>query len=408
MWSSRSDALGYIEQLFNETGDTGLSSSINNFFSSLQTLTTDPESEEYRTNVLQNANEMTDDFQHVASQLADKQADEDESVNVTVTQINDAAKNIADLNDQIFRYELSGNKANDLRDQRNNLLDTLSGLTDISCSEDSDGEVSVAIGGKTLVDRTTVHALQATQTQANPIAGLGNLYAVTWADYTEPDGSPSPVTVTSGSLKAYLDMRDGNSGTDIGIPYLMNGLNMLAAGITSAVNAVNSQGWTLPDDSNGNVSATGVNFFTETTGVPVTASNFSVDAAIKSSVYNIATAGSQVTSSDLRGDNTNALQLAGLQNKTDIPVIGSIEGYEKGYVAGIGEETAHTNRMRDNEQTLVDSLENQRQSISGVSVDEEMTNLVKYQHAYAASARVITAIDEYLDTLINKMGMVGR
>jgi flagellar hook-associated protein 1 FlgK len=410
MWSSRSDALGYVEQLFNETGDTGLSASINNFFSSLQTLTTDPESKEDRTNVLQNANEMTDAFQHLASQLADKQADQDESVNVAVTQINDTAQSIADLNDQIFRYELSGDKANDLRDQRNTLLDKLSGLTDITYSEDADGEVSVDIGGQALVNRTTVHKLQATQDMPNPIAGLGDLYNVTWSDYTEPDGvTPLPVTVSSGSLKAYMDVRDGDSDTNIGIPYLRSQLDELAAGITSAVNTVHSQGWTMPyDDGTSHTSATGVNFFTETNGVPVTAANFSVDNAIKTSVYNIACAGSQITSDSLNGDNTNVLALVDLQNKMDIPNIGSIEGFEKGFVSGLGEEAAHTNTMKSSEQTLVDSIDSQRQSTSGVSVDEELTNLVKYQHSYAASARVITAIDETLDTLINRMGTVGR
>jgi flagellar hook-associated protein 1 FlgK len=404
MWSARANALGYIEKIFNESGYTGLSASIQNFFSSIETLTKNPESREYRMNLLQSANEMTDYFQHIASQLVDKQADMDEAVNATAKQINGLARNLADLNDRIFRFELNGERANDLRDQRNNLLDTLSMLTDITYSEDSNSMVSVAIGGNLLVDGTAVHTIQATKTQDNPIAGLGDLYELTWSDYTDGDGDPLSVVTTSGKLRAYLDMRDGNSDTNIGIPYIMGRLDALAAGITSAVNAVHSTGWTLPDGVNPSV--TGVNFFAA--GTPVTARNFSVDAAIKSNVNNIAAAAYEITSQDQYGDNGKALLLFDLQNKMDIPIIGSIEGYEKGFVAEIGMEAAHANQMCDSQQILVDSIDNQRLSISGVSVDEEMTNLIRFQHSYAASARVITAIDEYLDTLINKLGIVGR
>lgn len=400
MWSARSDALSYIEQIFNETGDTGLSSTINSFFSSLNTLTMNPESEEYRSNVSEMALMMTEKFQHLASQLSDKQMDENEQVRIASVQINDLSKNVADLNDQIMRFELNGEKANDLRDQRNNLLDQLAGVVDIDYSEDSSGQVTVLLGGKTLVDKNQSFQIDAAATKANPIAGGSNLYDLTW------DSDASAVTVTSGSLKAALDMRDGNASSTIGIPYLMGRLDTLAAAIADQVNTVHRQGYTMPDASNGNTSVNNVDFFDETS--PVTAANFDISAAIKQSVFNIAAAGSPVTLPNNAGDNKNALALLQLQSKIDIPGIGSIAGYLDGYVSEIGVEVSHTNQMHDSQQALVDSLVNQRQSVSGVSVDEEMTNLVKYQHSYAASARVITTIDEYLDTLINKTGLVGR
>jgi flagellar hook-associated protein 1 len=407
MWSARSDAMGYIEQLFNETGDSGLSASINNFFTSLNTLTMNPESKEYRTNVMQNALMMTDNFKHLATQLTDKQMDQNEAVRVASVQINDIAKNIADLNDQIFRYELNGDKANDLRDQRNNQLDQLAGIVDIDYSEDAEGEITVLLGGKALVDKDDAFQIDANATKTNPIAGGNDLYELTWHDHLEPDGvTHSPVVATSGTLTAYIDMRDGNSAASIGIPYLMGRLDTLAATIADQVNTVHNGGYTMPDTSNGNLSVNNVDFFDETS--TVTASNFDISAAIKTSVFNIAAAGAQITPTSGVGDNANAMKLEQLQNKLNIPIIGSIEGYLKGFVSEIGVEASHTNQMRDSQQSLVDSLENQRQAVSGVSVDEEMTNLVKYQHSYDASARVITAIDEYLDTLINKMGLVGR
>jgi flagellar hook-associated protein 1 len=408
MWSTKSDAMGYIEKLFNETDDSGLSTTINDFFVSLQTLSTNPESPEYRTNVMQNAMKMTDDFQHYASQLADKQSEINDTVKVTVSQINDAAQNIADLNNEIFRYEINGEKANDLRDKRNTLLDTLSGIADISYSEDADGQVSVDLGGKTLVSGQTVHQLQTSATQTNNISGGITLNAVSWADYTEADGSASPLVVSSGSLKGYLDIRDGNTTDNVGIPELMSQLDTLASTIATQFNAIHSAGYTLPDSSNGNTSSTGVNFFTVPASGTITAANISVDSAIQSNVDNIAASGVEITSTTLMGNNTNALALANLQNKTDIPTVGSIESYLKGFISGIGVTAAHANTMLDNEESLVDNLVNQKTSVSGVSTDEELTNLIKYQHSYSASARVITAIDEALDVIINKMGLVGR
>lgn len=396
MWNARSDALGYIEQIYNETGDTGLSNSINSFFNSINTLTMNPESKEYRTNVMQNAIKMTDDFRHIATQLTDKQFEQNEAVRVSVIQANDIAETIAGLNDQIFRFELTGQKANDLRDKRNNLLDELSGIADYTYSEDADGMVSVEMGGRLLVDKTTVNELQTVPNPAN-----GGLLDVAWAS----DGAL--FTPNSGKLKAYLDMRDGNTASNVGIPYLMARLDLLASSIATEFNAVHNAGWTYPDVTNGNVSATGVDFFEEPAG-GVTAMNFSISAAIEASVYNIAAAGMQIVDSTHRGNNTNALAMVALQNRIDLPVIGSLEGYLKGYIAEVGVEANHANQMLDGEQALVNSLINQKQSVSGVSVDEEMTNLVKFQHSYAASARVITAIDEYLDMLINKMGIVGR
>jgi flagellar hook-associated protein 1 len=408
MWGARSDAMGYIEDVFNETGDSGLSSTINDFFTSMHTLTMNPESKEYRTNVKQNAIKMTDAFKHIASQLSDKQMEQNEAVRVTAIQINDTATGIADLNDQIFRFELKSDKANDLRDKRNNLLDTLSGLTDITYSEDAEGQVAVQIGGKTLVDKNTSFLIDANPTKTNPIAGGSNLIELTWHDYLEPDGvTPSPVVATSGKLKSYVDMRDGNSSDNMGIPYLMGRLDTLASTIATEINKIHRGGWTLPDISNGNVSATNVNFFAEPAG-GITAANFNIDAAIISSVFNIAAAGSQILTTAERGDYQNALNLSNLQENVNISGVGSIDGYLKGFVAEIGVETAHTNQMYEGEQSLVDSLSNQKQSVSGVSVDEEMTNLIKFQQSYSASARVITAIDEYLDVLINKMGIVGR
>ena len=412
MWGTRADSLSYVESLFDDMGDTGLSTDINRFFTSLESLTQSPESKEYRTNVIQTALNMASNFKHLYTQLQDKADEQNNAVNVTVTQINDITKNIASLNEQIYRFELGGDTANDLRDQRNTLLDALSGLADITYSENASGQLTVDMAGKTLVSHTTTYALTATQDVTNPFTGAANSYYS--VNYTDPaTGVTSVVTPSSGKLKAYLDMRDGNSASNQGLPYYVSRLNTLADTIAHQFNLIHAAGYTLPDASNGNTSAMNINFFTQTydalgNRIPITANTMDVDSAVKNNPYNIAASDVQITDPTLRGNNANAIKLVNLQDNINIPSIGSIEGYLKGMLAEIGSEASHTNQMYASQQVLVTNLDNQKQSISAVSLDEETTNLIKFQQAYSASARVITTIDEYLDVLINKMGLVGR
>ncbi len=398
-WDTRSDALSYVEGLLDETGDSGLSTAISDFFDSLQSLSRDPESKEYRTNVQQTAQNMVDTFQQIASQLTDKAAEMNDAINTTVTQINDIARNIADLNVQIARFELNGESANDLRDQRNVLLDKLSGLANITSSEDASGHLTVQLAGEDLVVHDAVRTLTATQNVTNPFTGASDYYSVTWTD------NGTAVNATTGSLRSYQDLRDGDSASNQGIPYYMHQLDTLAATMAHEFNAIHAAGYTLPDASNGNTSVNGVNFFDETG--TVTAANFSLSAEVLASVYNIAASDQEITDDTLRGNYQNALNLYKLET-TDISGFGTINSYYNSVITSMGLEISHTNQMRDAEATLTDSIDTQRTSVSGVSMDEEMTNLIKYQHAYTSAARVITTIDEALDTIISKMGVVGR
>ncbi len=398
-WSTRADGLEYIETLLSKTGDGSLSGTIDAFFTSVQNLTQNPESKEYRTNMMQNALKMTDTFNHLHSQLNDKLQDQNSAVKTVADQINDIARNLADMNNQIFRFEISGDIAVDLRDQRNLLLDKLSTLADMSYSEGSDGKLTVTVSGHELVSHINYNQIVSSPTVTNPVTGANDFYGLTWSD------DSSAVTVSSGQLRGYLDLRDGATAANPGIPYLISRLNALASGIATQFNAVHAGGFTMPDGVNPSVA--GGNFFAAPAGA-ITAANFTVDASIQANVYLIAASSELITTDALKGNNKNALELIRLQSRLDLPGIGSIEGYLKGYLAEIGVEANHTYTMRDSEQTMVDSIERQRQSLSGVSVDEETTNLIKFQHAYSANARVITTIDEYLDVLINKMGLVGR
>jgi len=406
-WATRADELSYVESLFTELSDTGISNSIADFLESIQEVTKNPENKEFRTNMLQNGLKMCETFNHYYNQLAEKQRDINESIRVVTIKINDIARSLSEINYQIARYELSGQQANDLRDSRNLLLDKLSELVDFTYSEDASGKLTVEVGGHTLVSHMSYNELTVTPSAYNPVTGQNDLYNITWAD----DGTA--LNANSGSMKAYLDLRDGNSAGDIGIPYIIKSLNELASSLATEFNAIHSQGYTMPHYSNGNTSVTGINFFkvpTDADGnpLPITAGNLSISDDIINNVYNIAASSVEITGDELKGNNENALKMVALFNETGVTGVGGFDSFLKALISEIAVETNHTYTMFESQSILTENLEYQKTSISGVSIDEELTSLIKYQQSYGAAARVINAVDEALEILINKTGLVGR
>ncbi len=407
-WGTRSEGLGYVELLFDELHGTGLSAAINQFSGSLQELTKSPATNENRTNVLQNAISLAETLQHFSTQLSDKQGELDQTVQVMTGQINTIAQSIAALNSQIGQYELSGQQANDLRDQRNSQLDDLSKLIDFTTAEDSKGQLQVFLGDQKLVDYITVRNLTNELTVDNPLNGETDaLSSVIWED------NSTAVSINSGSLQATLDLRDGATADNVGVPYFSLELDRLTVGLANAFNEVHEAGWTLPNAAAGTTSVTGIPFFTtelDTLGVakPMSASSIRVNPAIETNLSLIAASDAQVTSDSITGNNKNALSMVALFSSEEIPDLGSFSGFINGFIGTVAAEANQANNRAENQNVLTDSIDKQRASIMGVSLDEETTNLIKFQHSYAAAARVITTIDEMLDVLINRTGIVGR
>lgn len=410
-WSTKAESLAYVESLFDELSGLGISNAMNEFSASIQEVSKNPVNKENRTNMLQNALKLTETLNHYASQLADKQKEQDQSVSVVAGQINDITETIADINIQIERYELSGQKANDLRDKRNELLDQLSTFIPIETQENSTGQLRVIMRDnplQSLVEHDQATSLIVKKDMTNPMTGEANsLNNVYWGDGT------TLANITGGSLKAYIDIRDGNSPTNIGIPYLNSQLNRFATAFSESFNEVHQSGWTMLDSNSGIVSATGVSFFTspkDSLGVqiPLTALNITVNPDVIENSYKIALSSEEITDDYEKANNKNAIELVKLFAKTDIQDIGGYNTFLESFVGEIAVEASHTTNRVSGQKSLLDSIDQQRQSISGVSLDEEMTNLMQFQHSYSAAARMITTIDEMLDTLINRTGTVGR
>ncbi|NLT17636.1 MAG: flagellar hook-associated protein FlgK [Clostridiales bacterium] len=393
-----------IETMFDELSSMSISKTLSEFFNSFQDLANNPTDYEVRAEVQSKAMQLTSTLNYYHGKLSDQQTVYDLSVDTLTGKVNEIAESIAHLNKTIEEYEITGETANDLRDQRNLLLDQLSGIVDITYYHTPSGQLYVQLGGRDLVSHTTVGALATAQTGYNPLTGLNELNEVIW------ESDSAAVTITSGSLKGTLQLRDGNIQDEYGIPYLVDSLNTLVNALVDEINAVHSQGWTLPCDENGGASITGVNFFDDFGGaVPVTAGNFKLDDAILLTPNNIAASDVEITAANHQeGNNLNAHAILAVINSSSLSGINNFQGYMTTIVSTLAIRVSYSKNMSDMQKVMLSNKEASRISISGVSIDEEVANMLKYQHAYNAAARVITTMDEALDMLINRMGIVGR
>lgn len=422
MWSSKAETFYYVEDIFNEPSDNGITSVMQSLNDSFQELQKTPDSKDIRNLVRQNAISLTETIQYYSKRISNLQSDENGAIEVNTKKANDLVIQIAELNDKILKYEMTGEKANDLMDKRNLALDNLSELIDISVDYHDDNSVSVYFGKMKDID--------ADKDSYCLVDGVDKEYYLFNIEKNKPNyyGEPDmfyTVTLTSkggtidvdgdvltgGKLKANFDCRDGATADNVGMPLILKQLDTLAKGIVQAYNAAHKTGYGIPDIENGNVSMTGINFFEDFGNIDlVNANNITLSQEIFDSVYNIGASSKEV---DLSASNTqignyeNVQNLINVANSNTVPGVGNIENYIKSLVSDIGVQAEHCNNMESSQKIMKTSVENQRYSTSGVSIDEEMTNLISFQKAYAGAARVITAVDEMLDKLINGTGRCG-
>lgn len=423
-WETQEYEFSMIEALFNfeiTDDESGISNLFADFYASLHKLAEKPSDLEVRQAVLGSAMNMVAIMNQNADKILDQYNDINEAINASVLQINSITRSIAALNNQIFGFELSGAQANDLRDQRNLLLDELSGYIPISYRETTDNYLIVEYNGVEIINHSKQKDLALASTKDHAFTAGAKVYELYFAEQLNPDGTVAidpdtgdvyaPISEDEGIIGGYFKMRDGDSKDNVGLPYVMGMLDELCQKVANEFNAVHEQGWSMP--GGGEVSATGIKFFKD--DVPITALNFALHEDIN--IYRIAASDAEIVlgsggaggDNEQRNNNVNALKIVDLLSKTD--AAGNQDNFDSKYkeiIVAVGLEMSYINRMNNNQATVLASIEDRRQSVSGVSIDEEVTNVIKYGHSYNAASRVITAIDEQLDTVINKMGLVGR
>lgn len=407
----RQQGLTYLTGVMNELDDdSSLTICLEEFTTALQNLASDPTSQENRLNVQQQATTLTQNVNYIYDQMIDLWKDQNESVNTVAQNINSKADQIALLNQAIASYERSGTTANELRDKRNLLLDELSGLVNITYSTNATNSsmVDVQISGLTLVDGNTTNQIQISESSAYNSDTQEKYYELSLNGTQLNYGSE----ITGGELYAHMELVNNNSSVNSGIPYYISQLNSFAQQIAKTINEIHVTGYTYPSSENGSTSSTGVNFF----DVPVAASdgqeyyelitggNFSLSDAVKDSVWNIAASSASI---DLSASSTQASN-ADIASKLYAAANGgAFNSSLNTMVAHLAIASEQTEGLLDTSDSLLSSVDSQRTSLSGVSLNEETTNLIMYQQSYNVAARMITTIDEMLNTLINGTGRVG-
>jgi flagellar hook-associated protein 1 FlgK len=390
--TTKSTVLQQIEPVFNEISNDGLGSAISKYFSSWQDLTVNPTGTAERQTVISNANILADNFKSISQNLTNTIASQDAALVPLTDSINATLNNIAQLNGQIKQTELVAGNANEMRDQRDQLVRDLSKQIGIRFQENQDGTTDVLLTNGAappnyLVQGINAGSLNAVKTPpaTTTTVSITDVAGATVAVdplaasplYNAPDG---------GQLWATLQLRDTI------IPGYLAQVDTLAYSITTAVNALHFTG-------NSPTGGSSQNFFAPSAAVAGSAANFGLAAGLTTAT--IAASGSAV----LPGDNTNALAIAQLSGTVTTPAPpatpnASFNGFYSSFVSTVGLDVKSSKTTVSQDAAFTNQLSSLRESNSGVSLDEELTNLVKYQRSYQASAKLISTATEMLDILI--------
>ncbi len=501
-YSAKQYAMTEIENYFNEVTVDGFTTSFNQLFTSMQQLSTDSASLTKRTQVTNYAQSLADYFNSMATNLKSVQEECNFEVKNQVDRINSLGQQIATTTKQINVLEASGGTANDLRDQRQLLLDELSSIVNITYDERTVGSgtgvtsFTVKIDGQTLVSTNEYNTLKVVpRTEKINQNDADGLYDIAWSNgNTFNTNSPS----LSGYLKSLVEVRDGNNKENLrstqnsgtagsntltlaktnidsieklnipkqgvitigneeytyndftvvydsatntssytftldeplthnvtneevsigdsidykGIPYYMSQLNQLVRTFAKEFNTLHKSGVDLNGDP-------GEDFFNATSRVdPVTGDNIAFGSyedyydltaanfAVTNTIYN--NPGKIVTGSEVENgvENNDILdKLLALKDDKAMFKQGTPASFFQTLVAEIGIDAKKANNFVKNQGDILDMVQNQRLSVSGVDVDEEAMNLVKFQNAYNLSAKVIQVMNEIYDKLINGTGV---
>ncbi|WFR56809.1 flagellar hook-associated protein FlgK [Anaerocolumna sp. AGMB13025] len=498
-YSAKQYAMTEIENYFNEVSVDGFTTSFNKLFTSLQSLSTDSANLTKRTEITNYANSLTDYFNSMATNLKSVQEECNFEVKNQVDRINSLGQQIATVTKQINVLESGGGTANDLRDQRQLLLDDLSSIVNITYNENVVGNdvgvtsFTVKIDGQTLVNTGDYNTLQVVprtnKVNQNDVDGL---YDIQWSNGNDFGTSSSSL---GGYLKSLIEVRDGNNNENLrgtvatgaagsnqitvtnsninsieklnapipgvitigneeytysnftvtydaatntnsytftldknltanaagkevsvgdsidykGIPYYMGQLNQLVRTFSKEFNDLHKSGV----DLNGNA---GIDFFNGRNPVTgdnytfanyedyynLTAANFTITDKVRDDP-NLVVTGSNVENGVEKNDILK--KLLALKDDKSMFKQGTPASFFQTLVAEVGVDTDKANKFAKNQGDILDMIKNQRLSVSGVDVDEEAMNLVKFQNAYNLSAKVIQTMNEVYDKLINGTGV---
>lgn len=435
-WESRTNAINQMEDILAEPSEYGLDEAFRKFWSALQDVSTNPEDAAARKVAIQRAEYVADSFNYINTQLKQIQGNLGNEIDVSTTQVNSILKQIAEINAQIIAIEPNGYMPNDLYDARDKLVDELNEYLPVSITREksggnaleiAEGSYTVTYNGIELVKGKEYLQLSAMgvpddgngtegQISSNEPFKYFTHFKVIDSEGNEFDINYSDLQPQKGKLVSLIDSygysKDGGTTIEGYYPNMLSELDRLAKAFATTFNAVHQKGFPLDDTT---ISTLEV---------------FKFDANGKMSIADeIIKNPSLLAASSAEGEPGNgkwAIELANLQSKSigdtltitvgdkseTINPTPSLNGatfqtFYKSLIGKLGVDGQEAERLRYNSETIRLTVENNRAAMSSVSLDEEMTDMIRFQQAYNANARMITVIDETLDKIINGMGRVG-
>jgi flagellar hook-associated protein 1 FlgK len=372
-WEAQKGMLDRVEVVFDESGGYGLNQALSDFWNSWQDLSLKPEGQTERAVVASTSQGLVDAIRQKYGELEQVRKDIDIAVRDGVETVNRLAAQIADLNQKIARTEIGGTNANDYRDRRDLVLKQLSEMIDITSFEDAGGQVVVSVGaGRPLVESGNTWQLSA-QTNAE---GHTDIF---WPD------------VDGGLVKLSGEIRGGRIGgwlqtRDTKIAGYQSDLDALALGLMSEVNNLHTAGYGLGGTTN-------TKLFTGSGAVDM---QVNPDVLVDLNL---------IAASAPPGAYGNADQAIAINAlRTGLTMNGGTSTFDaaaNALVSRVGYDVQTAKANAGHQADMMTYLENYRESVSGVSLDEEMVNLVKFEAAYNAAAKMVSMADEMLDSLMN-------
>jgi flagellar hook-associated protein FlgK len=366
-----------VEQAFREPGDTGIQNLLSDMWSGWEDVADQPDNDAARGAVLKRLETLVGGIHFAQASLGAQWTQSRESLDVLVADVNAAATSIADLNKAIQRANQSNLPANDLSDQRDLLVMKLADQVGATVRHGDDGVVDVLVGGMTLVAGSTASSLATAGTYVVDGVAADPPRIVT--------GTGGYTVRTGGTAAGQL-----NSLNTI-IPNYRKAVDDTATSLATSLNTAHGAGYDLSG-------AAGTPLLGSSSG-PITAATLTV---LITDPKKIAASGIAPVGGVATLDHGNADAIAQLRQSTT----GTDTSYRK-MIVELGVQAAVAGRNLDIQSVISTQVDAARESVAGVNIDEEMTNMLSFQHAYSAAGRLITAIDETLDKLINGTGRVG-
>lgn len=399
-WSVKQDTLAQLESVINEPSETGLRSVMDQFWGAWQDLANNPDSLSARAVIKESAQAFVDTSQLIDRSMTLLKNDLSNQLTAKINDANSYLKQITELNNSIKRV---GTQANDLLDQRDMYVAELSKLVPITVDEQSNGmyNLSLSSDGTVLVEGANIGTLINNQSDISGGEIFGTVESMKMVDNYQEKLTEMVKGFVFGEVTVEVpagsNLADGTSApVDRPMQVTVDGINGL-----------HQLGWSLSVDETGNVRPGAELFIGDEANFYI--ASLEVNPAVKADLRLIA---SSLRSESVNGQqkavngNGDLAQLIGKLRDQQVTIGGdstNLNSFFQSVVSELGAESQAANRYIANHEASLQATESRRQSVTGVSLDEEMANLIKFQHSYNAAARIVSTTDQLLDTIINRM-----